>query len=69
MLETSDRLTARDIAREAKITVHRLKYAIDQYDIQPVQRAGIIRLFSREQIPTILAAVRRIENRRGVVHV
>jgi len=36
-----------------------LEYAIQEARIEPAGRAGIIRVFSEEQLPLILSAVRR----------
>ena len=69
MESTADLLTLRDIARECGVRFHQVKYAISEYGIEPRQRAGIIRLYSRDDIPTVKAALERIaERRRGVQH-
>ena len=59
-------LTLGAIAKEIGEPLHRVKYAVSSYSIEHTQRAGIIRLFDREMIPTIRAAVKRIANRREV---
>ena len=46
-------LTITDLSRELRVKRHVLKYALEESDIQPIQRAGIVRLWSREQIPLI----------------
>ena len=54
--------TIGDLTRRAAfdgIRQQQISYAIREYRIEPRQRAGIIRLFSEDQIPTILAALRR----------
>jgi hypothetical protein len=61
-------LTLRDIANTSGVRIHVAKYAISEYDITPVQRAGIVRLWSREQLPTIQAAIKRIGSRREAVN-
>lgn len=63
----SDRkyLTVRDVARALREPTHRVVYAIREYRIDPVQRAGIIRLFSSDQLPTIASAVKRVKERKG----
>jgi hypothetical protein len=52
-------LTIGDIARETNEAAHRVKYAIDRNRIEEVQRAGIIRLFSRDQLELIRSVMRR----------
>jgi hypothetical protein len=61
-------LTIRDIARECGVKTHRAKYAVDQYEIEPRQRAGIIRLWSTDQLPLIQSALNRIAGRKAVAH-
>ena len=61
-------LTLGQIARELNYPLHRLKYAIDAYRVEPTQRAGIIRLFSRQDLPRIKSILNRIASRREVFH-
>jgi hypothetical protein len=42
------------------MSAFRLKYAANTDHIEPVQRAGIIKLFTREQAEQIAAAAERI---------
>lgn len=58
-------LTVGDIARRLNTSVHRVSYAIETYRIAPVMRAGIIRLFSLEQLPAIESALRRTAEAGG----
>ena len=58
-------LTVRDISRRLDVPLHRLKYALEVYDIQPRHRVGIIRQWFIDDLPTIAAAVRRVVERRG----
>ena len=58
-------LTVRDISRRLSVPLHRLKYALEVYDIQPRQRVGIIRQWFVDDLPAIAAAVRRVAGRRG----
>lgn len=58
-------LTLRDVAERLSVRLHTAKYAIAEYRIEPRQRAGIIRLWAVEDLPTIAAAVRRVAERRG----
>ncbi len=62
-----DLLTIGDIARDAGIPRHRLTYAVEKVGIRERGRAGILRLFSRDQIPAILAAHDTIRPRRQTV--
>ncbi|MDB5322192.1 MAG: hypothetical protein JWN40_3823 [Phycisphaerales bacterium] len=63
--KTDDLLTVGAIARETGQPLHRVRYALETYRIEPVQRAGILRLFSREDLPRIKSALMRIAERRG----
>ena len=58
-------LTVGAIARELGQPLHRIKYCIDAYAIEPIQRAGVLRLFSRDDLPRIKSALTRIAQRRG----
>lgn len=57
-------LTVGDICRETGEKTHRVKYAIDTYRIDPIGRAGILRVFSPDQLPQIRSALARIAGRR-----
>ncbi|HYE21447.1 MAG TPA: hypothetical protein VEA69_23570 [Tepidisphaeraceae bacterium] len=62
-------LTIREVTRECpEYTIHQVKYAIAEYDIQPRRRVGIIRLWGRDQLPTIRSTLARIAGRREVFH-
>ena len=48
------------------VSTHQLKYAIDQYGIDPITRVGILRVWTEDEIPRIKRALARIaQNRRG----
>ena len=63
-------VTLQQIADEARaagevgLDRRRLAYACEAYRIEPVQRAGMVRLFARSDVPRILAAARRVADRR-----
>jgi hypothetical protein len=61
-------LTVGDIARETRQPLHKVRYALDSYRIEPVQRAGIIRLYSTDDLPRITSALARIAARKGAGH-
>ena len=61
-------LTLRDVAGRLGVRLHVAKHAIAEYGIVPRQRAGIIRLWSVDDLPTIAAAVRRVAGRLGGSH-
>lgn len=61
-------LTVGAIARRTGQPLHRVRYAIDAYRIEPVQRAGILRLFSSDDLARIQSAMKRIADRRGDHH-
>ncbi|MCY2953779.1 MAG: hypothetical protein NTU53_17640 [Planctomycetota bacterium] len=63
-------LTITDVLRAIRetqpgVSSSQLKYAINEYDIQPRHRIGIIRLWSPEDLPRIKSALNRIAGRRG----
>jgi DNA-binding transcriptional MerR regulator len=59
-------LTIGEIAERLGVSMHRLKYAIDQYKIVPDRRVGIIRVWSENKLPLIESALAKIaENRHG----
>ena len=60
-------LTLRDIEKETGVTRKQLAYAADTYGIEPRQRAGMVKLFAREDVARIIAAVKRVAERRGLV--
>lgn len=65
-------LTVGDIARRIGVPRARIDYALDKGGIRERGRAGILRLFSLDQIPVIEAAlgtVRARKKRVGAVEV
>ena len=70
MIESSHTqlLTVGDLRRETGARHHQLNYALQEYEIEPVQRAGIIRLFHPDQLPMIKSALRRISGRKEFAH-
>ena len=68
-MESTDLLTIGDIQRELpSYRRHQINYALEAYDIEPVQRAGIVRLWTPEQLDAIRAALVRTTGRREVSH-
>lgn len=65
MTTINELLTLTEIARRLNEVPHRVRYAIERYPVQPVQRAGIIRLFSEDQLPQIESALRRTHRKEG----
>lgn len=60
-------LTIGDLCREPELEGYsrrQLEYAIREHGVEPVGRAGIIRLFSRSQIPVIKTALRHTTKAR-----
>lgn len=56
----TDLLTVGDVARELGEPRPRVQYAIEKIGIHERSRAGILRLFSRDQLPSIRAALETI---------
>ena len=65
MKEKQATLTLGDVAKRLDKSPHVVDYAIRTYRIEARQRAGILRLWAEEDIPTIAAAVRRTSERRA----
>lgn len=57
-------VTTGEIAKNAGVPRARVDYAIEKVGISERARAGIIRLFSHDQIPAIEAAIASIRVRR-----
>lgn len=59
-------LTIGQIARRLDVPVHRIRYAVEEYEIRPDIRVGILRAWREESLELISAALRRIAaNRSG----
>ncbi len=52
-----DLLTTSQIADELDVSIHRVVYAIKTRGIEPIRRAGIVRLFGRDQVDDIKLAM------------
>ncbi len=57
-------LTVGDIARRVKEPRARVAYAIEKCGVQERARAGILRLFSEDQVTVIEAAIATVRRRR-----
>lgn len=57
-------LTVGDIARRIGVPRARVDYALDKAGIRERTRAGIIRLFSPDQLPVIQAALATVRSRQ-----
>ena len=61
---TPSLMTVGDIARELEVPRARVDYALEKGGIREKGRAGILRLYSPEQIPVIRAALGTVRSRR-----
>ena len=61
----SDLLTSGEVARRLGVPQARLNYALERSGIQEQHRAGILRLYSQEQVPEIEAALNAVRSRKG----
>lgn len=58
-------LTLGQLAERLGVATHQLKYALEQYRIEPVRRVGILRCWSDDDLPRIRSALARVAaNRR-----
>jgi hypothetical protein len=62
----TDLLTVKEIAAEKRVPWKRVAYAAATYGIEPARRAGMIKLFSRDQVPEIMSALRRVRARASL---
>ena len=62
-------VTIGDVARMLGVARTRLDYAVQKVGIQERGRAGIIRLFSPDQIPAMKAALESVRPQRQRVEV
>ena len=58
-------LTLGQISERLHVPQHRAKYALTQYDIQPIGRVGILRVWREDDLPRIKSALTRISAKRG----
>lgn len=58
-------LTLGQIAQQLGVSIHRAKYAIESYRIEPVTRIGIMRVWSEDDLPRIKSAIARVASNRG----
>ena len=62
----TDLLTVGDVARKLGVPRARVDYALDKAGIRERARAGILRLFSPDQLPVIEAALGTVRVRRDI---
>lgn len=58
-------LTLGQVAERLNVSIHRVKYAIEQSRIAPTARVGILRVWSEQALPRIQTALNRIAASRG----
>ena len=63
--ELTNALTVGEIARRLDRPIHRIEYLIRSRNIQPIQRAGNLRVFSEKDLELIAGEIRRMEGRGG----
>ena len=56
--------TVGDIARRLQVSRARVAYAVEKLGVHERTRAGILRLFSEDQLPVIEAAIKTVRDRR-----
>ncbi len=64
MITNQNLLTVGDVAEQLGIPVYRIQYLLRTRNIKPIQRAGILRLFTNDQLDLI-----REELQQGAVTV
>lgn len=60
----TDLLTVGDVAKRFGLPRSRIDYAIEKAGIRERRRAGILRLFSSDQLPVIEAALATVRSRQ-----
>lgn len=58
-------MTLPEIARRLGEPLHRVRYAVETYRIEPVERIGIVRVWGPAEIAMVQSALRRIRQRRA----
>ena len=61
-----DFLTIGGLRRIVQVPLHRIEYAIATYGPEPVGRVGIARVWSPQQLPDVVASLRRTSERSRV---
>jgi DNA-binding transcriptional MerR regulator len=64
----SSALTVGEIARLTNEPIHRIEYLIRSRNIQPVQRAGNLRVFSADDLAILKKEIKQINLRKGERH-
>lgn len=57
-------LTVGDVARRLRVSRASVSYAVEKCGVQERSRAGILRLFSEDQLPVIEAAIATVRRRQ-----
>lgn len=57
MIANQNLLTVGEVAETLGVPIYRLQYLIRTRNIKPVQRAGILRLFTSDQLELIRAEI------------
>ncbi|MCA9108574.1 MAG: hypothetical protein KDA52_01400 [Planctomycetaceae bacterium] len=63
-METTQALTTGEIARQLDAPVHRVEYVIRSRNIQPIERAGCLRIFALADLEYIADELRRMDEDR-----
>lgn len=61
-------LTVGEIARLTNQSIHRIEYLIRSRNIQPLQRAGNLRVFSGADLAALKTEIEMIDSRKGEHH-
>ena len=57
-------MTVTYLSRLWGVPVHQLRYALQRYRIEPATRAGIVGIYSADQLPSIRSALARVKASR-----
>ena len=63
-MSTVTHITVRDIADVLGRSIYQVRYAVESRNIEPVHRAGPVRLFDPSAIAAVSDALRAIDARR-----
>jgi hypothetical protein len=64
-IRLSSAITIGAIARELKQPLHRIEYVLRTRNIEAVSTAGHVRIFDRDAVERVAAALSEIDARRG----
>lgn len=63
--ETANFITAGTMAERLGVPIHKVQYVLRSRQIEPVGKAGVLRVYSEEQLAEVAANLDAINDRQG----